>query len=78
MSVLENAVLNSDIIVIGADHKEFKEINPEEIASKMRNKKIYDTKNIIDKDKWEKAGFKVIKIGDYSDYDWQKKYGINY
>mgnify|MGYP006287330247 CR=1 FL=1 len=73
---LENVISNSDIIVIGADHKEFKEINPDEIVSKMRNKIIYDTKNIIDKDKWEKAGFKVIKIGDYSDYDWQKKYGI--
>jgi UDP-N-acetyl-D-mannosaminuronic acid dehydrogenase len=73
---IEESVFASDIIIVGADHKEFKEINPANIAKKMRNAKIYDTKNIIDKEKWEDAGFEVTKIGDYSNYSWHKEYGI--
>jgi UDP-N-acetyl-D-mannosaminuronic acid dehydrogenase len=73
---LEESVFASDIIIVGADHNEFEDINPADIAEKMRNAKIYDTKNVIDKEKWENAGFEVVKIGDYSNYSWHKEYGI--
>jgi len=62
LTEFEESVSNSDIIIIGADHNEFEDLDPNKIANKMRNAKVYDTKNILDKEKWEKAGFKVIKI----------------
>ena len=76
LNELEESVSGSDIIIIGADHNEFEDIDPAKLAPKMRNTKVYDTKNILDKEKWEKAGFEVIKIGDYSDYAWHKEYGV--
>ena len=72
----QKSLNNSDCILIGADHDEFKDIDPEEIKSKMNHKIIFDTKNIIDKEKWENSGFEVYRLGDYSNYDWQKEYGI--
>jgi len=77
LSDLEESVSGSDIIIIGADHNEFEDIDPAKLAPKMRNAKVYDTKNIVDKEKWEKVGFKVTKIGDYSDYAWHKEYGVD-
>ncbi|MFW5986257.1 MAG: nucleotide sugar dehydrogenase [Halanaerobiales bacterium] len=74
---VDSALEDADCILIGADHKEFKELSPELAAELMETKIIFDTKNIIERQKWERAGFEVYKIGDYSNYDWQKKYGIN-
>jgi len=62
LSELKESVSGSDIIIIGADHNEFEDLDPEDIAPEMRNTKVYDTKNILDKEKWEKAGFEVINI----------------
>ncbi len=72
---IKEAVRYSDCIVIGADHDEFKDLNPARIKNLMRSNIIYDTKDIIDKNRWEKAGFTVYKLGDYSYFDWYKKYG---
>lgn len=60
---LENSVKNSDCIVIVADHKEFREIEPDEIARLMRNKNLVDTRNVVEHRKWRKKGFKVRILG---------------
>ncbi|MFW6048436.1 MAG: nucleotide sugar dehydrogenase [Candidatus Natronoplasma sp.] len=57
----EESVKDSDCILIVTDHDEFKEIDPGEIE--MRNKNIIDSRNIIDKERWEKAGFDVNVVG---------------
>ena len=74
---LESALAEADLILLGADHNEFKDIEPELAAELMNTKKVFDTKNIIDHDLWQEKGFKTYKIGDFSNNDWQKKYGIN-
>lgn len=74
---LESALAEADLILLGADHNEFKDIDPELAAELMNTKKVFDTKNIIDHDLWQEKGFKTYKIGDFSNNDWQKKYGIN-
>ncbi|MFW6040715.1 MAG: nucleotide sugar dehydrogenase [Thermoplasmatota archaeon] len=58
---LEESVKDSDCIVIVADHDEFKDIDPKKL--KMNNKNIIDTRNIIDREKWENAGFDVKIMG---------------
>lgn len=58
---LEEAVKDSDCIVIVTDHDIFKDIDPSKL--KIENKNIVDTRNIIDKEKWIKAGFNVRTIG---------------
>ena len=61
---LEEAVKDSDCLVIITDHSKFKEIEPGEISKLMRRKTVVDSRNILDRDKWEKAGFKVKVLGD--------------
>lgn len=56
---LEEAIKDSDCIVIITDHTLFKQINPEKIAIMMRSKNVFDTRNILDHKKWQKAGFNV-------------------
>jgi len=43
---IEDAVNNSDLIVILTDHNEFKELDFSKLA-KMNNKRIFDTRNIV-------------------------------
>jgi UDP-N-acetyl-D-mannosaminuronic acid dehydrogenase len=61
---LEEAVKDSDCLVVITDHSKFKELNPEEISKLMRNKFTVDSRNILDQDRWEKAGFTVNVLGD--------------
>jgi UDP-N-acetyl-D-mannosaminuronic acid dehydrogenase len=56
---LEQALKNSDCIIIITDHDEFKNINPAELC--MRRKNILDTRNLLDHTVWEKNGY-VVKI----------------
>ncbi|MGM0405336.1 MAG: nucleotide sugar dehydrogenase [Thermoplasmatota archaeon] len=58
---LDDSVKNSDCILIVTDHDEFKDIDPKRL--KMNNKNIIDTRNIIDREKWEDAGFEVKIMG---------------
>lgn len=60
----EDAVKDSDCIVLITDHAQFKEINPKEIAYLMRNKNVLDTRNILDVRRWEETGFNVKVLGD--------------
>ena len=64
---LDEAVDNADIIVVLAEHNEYRDFNEDDIkniASKVRNKVILDTKNILKRKLWEKEGFKVYVLGD--------------
>ena len=61
---LEEAVKDSDCLVIITDHSQFKQIEPGEISKLMRKKNVVDSRNILDRDRWEKAGFEVKVLGD--------------
>ncbi|WP_433744989.1 nucleotide sugar dehydrogenase [Falsibacillus pallidus] len=61
---MEEAVNHADIILILTDHNEFKTLDPKTVASKVRTKMIFDTKNCIDREVWEAAGFEVKVLGD--------------
>ncbi|MBP2172702.1 nucleotide sugar dehydrogenase [Methanococcus voltae] len=63
---LETCVLNADCILVLTDHDVFKETTSEKIEfieSKIRNKHIIDTKNILNQELWEKFGFKYKLLG---------------
>jgi len=60
---LEEAVHNSDLLLILVDHEKFKSCEPETLGKMMRNKIVLDTKNGIDLDAFEKAGFATYLLG---------------
>ena len=61
---LEAAVKDSDCLVIITDHSKFKELEPGEIARLMRKRNVVDSRNILDRERWERAGFRVKVLGD--------------
>lgn len=60
---LEEAVKDSDCLVIITDHSQFRTIDPTKISKLMRNKNVVDSRNILDHEKWKKAGFNVKVLG---------------
>lgn len=60
---LEDAVKNSDCIVVLTDHNEFKSLSPDKIGEFMRTKKIFDTRNCLEHEKWRENGFEVEILG---------------
>lgn len=63
---LNEAVVDSDLILILADHREFTQIKPDNFGELMRHKIIFDTRNCIDTEKWLKAGFNVKVLGRFN------------
>ena len=60
---LEEAVDGSDCIVVLTDHSEFRRMDPREFCGKMHKLNVFDTRNVISKNLWDKNGFFVQTIG---------------
>lgn len=60
---LEDAVKNSDCIVLVTDHDIFKRINPATISKLVRKRNLIDTRNALNHAKWKQAGFTVKVLG---------------
>lgn len=58
----EEVVAGADILLFLTDHNEFKELDPQTVTSK--NKIVFDTKNCLNRDTWEQAGFQFHLLGD--------------
>jgi len=63
LSSLEEAVCDSDVAVLLADHKEFGALSPAELGPHMRTPQLLDTRNYLDATTWRKAGFHVRRLG---------------
>ncbi|SOB90245.1 UDP-N-acetyl-D-mannosaminuronic acid dehydrogenase [Ureibacillus xyleni] len=59
---LEEATKEANIIVVLTDHNEFKTLNPLTISAE--NKIVFDTKNCLNRDAWQEAGFQFHLLGD--------------
>ncbi|OXS79081.1 nucleotide sugar dehydrogenase [Domibacillus enclensis] len=59
----EEALQDASAILILTSHNKFKDLDPSSISN-MKDKVVIDTKNCIDRAKWEAAGFDVYVLGD--------------
>lgn len=59
----EEAIKDSDSILILVKHTEFVEINPYQLLELSSARTIIDTVNAWDKSMWEEAGFTVFRLG---------------
>jgi UDP-N-acetyl-D-mannosaminuronic acid dehydrogenase len=59
---LEKAVTDADSILLLADHKEFRYLDPHLIGQKMRRRIVIDTRNCLDATKWKDAGFEFYHL----------------
>jgi len=58
----EEATKDADLLLFLTDHNEFKEYNPLQISAK--HKIVFDTKNCLNRDAWQEAGFQYHLLGD--------------
>jgi UDP-N-acetyl-D-mannosaminuronic acid dehydrogenase len=63
MDTVEDAVKDSDLVLLLVDHAEFKSLKPNSLIG-MRGRKILDTRHCLDKIIWQESGFKINCIGD--------------
>jgi len=60
---LEAALKEADAILLLVKHTDFVNFKPAELASKTKARIIIDCVNAWDADQWNKAGFKVFRLG---------------
>jgi UDP-N-acetyl-D-mannosaminuronic acid dehydrogenase len=60
---LNEAVRDTDCIVIITDHQAFKGIDPGDLIELVRSPNVLDCRNILDKETWEEAGFDIRTLG---------------
>ena len=65
LNALKDAFENSNLVLILTDHSEFKYLFPAELGKLMRDKKLFDTKNCVNHEKWKADGFFVEVLGRY-------------
>ena len=63
---IDEAVKDADLVLILADHNEYKELNHSDIAKKMRTPQIFDTKAIVMEQ--EGSGLNIINLGNLYKY----------
>jgi len=61
---LEEAIEDSDCLVVLADHSEFADLSPTSIGERMHRRTVVDTRDVLDRDRWVEAGFTVSTLGD--------------
>ena len=59
---LEDAVNDSDLLLLLVDHTEFKSLTPKSFIG-MRGKKVLDTRHCLDIALWQQAGFDITILG---------------
>lgn len=60
---IEDAVKNSELIVLGVNHLDYKNLDFKKIGKLMKNKLVYDTRNFLNEKDLLENGFKVNIIG---------------
>jgi len=58
----EEVTGGADALVITTDHREYTELDPDEVTERMRGDVVVDTKGVLDRGEWEKADLECIRI----------------
>lgn len=63
LSSLHDAFVDSDCVVILADHDEFKFLHPSQVASMMKHQLLLDTRHFVNGSLWKESGFDIFYLG---------------
>ncbi len=58
-----DAVKDADLLVLGVHHDAFKDLDFDKIASLMKQKRVFDTRNFFNEEKLKAKGFEVTLLG---------------
>jgi UDPglucose 6-dehydrogenase len=60
---LTEALRGAELVILGTEWKQYREIDPQELSSVVKVKTIIDGRNVLDVAKWQAAGWRVIALG---------------
>lgn len=60
---VDECVADSDLILHLTEWREYRELNPADLAALVKSPRIIDGRNVLDRDKWKSAGWKFHALG---------------
>ena len=60
---LEEAFRDADVAVLLTDHRELRNLDPDQLGPSMRSRNVLDTRDCLDVSRWRAAGFHVSVLG---------------
>jgi UDP-N-acetyl-D-mannosaminuronic acid dehydrogenase len=59
LTSFDEAIDDADAVVLVTDHAEYENLDPETVGSAMAQRVLIDTRDLLDRDRWQSAGFDV-------------------
>ncbi len=60
---VEDALANADLVLHLTEWQQYREIEPTKLSKLVKTRTIIDGRNILDRDTWNSAGWKIIYLG---------------
>lgn len=60
---VDECVADSDLVLHLTEWREYRELNPADLAALVKSPRIIDGRNVLDRDKWKSAGWKFHALG---------------
>lgn len=60
---LHSAVVGAELLVLGTEWREYRELDPAALGEQVANKLIIDGRNALDVARWQAAGWRLIALG---------------
>lgn len=60
---LSDALTGAAAILLVTDHRAFVNLDPSAIADRVAGRTVFDTRGCLDRERWDRAGFRVITLG---------------
>lgn len=58
----DEAIEGADAIILVTDHPEYEDLNPDTVGAAMSQRVLVDTRAMLDRERWQSAGFTVEQI----------------
>ena len=59
----EEAIGDADLLVFLVDHEQYRRLDPRHVAQMTKARIVIDTRNFLDCERWQQAGFAVYSLG---------------
>ena len=59
----EEAATDADVVLLATEWTEYRELNPEKLATVVRSRNIVDGRNVLDPAAWRAAGWTYRALG---------------
>jgi UDP-N-acetyl-D-mannosaminuronic acid dehydrogenase len=60
---LTEALRGAELLILATDHDQYRDLDAARVGELMAGRKVLDTRNCLDRAKWQTAGFEVYRVG---------------